>query len=106
MSAGGNAETRRPGGSLGGGVVVSVVLGLAAFLVTYIVTPRPEVDSGGLSARMLDAWLVFTFVEVPVVLLVGLVLLCIRRTRRTGGGVLIGAGLSLVVTSGICNAAG
>ncbi len=95
-----------PGMSLRGGVLASCLLGLGAFLVTYALTPPPDVEPGGTPARMLDAWLYFTFFEMPVVLLVGIVLLCIRRTRRLGGGVLIGAAVSLVVTTGICSAAG
>lgn len=99
-------DPREPaGGSLKLGILAATGLGVAAFLITYALTPRPDVDGGGMGPAA-EAWLTFTFVELPLLLVIAAVLLSVRRTRRTGGGMMIGAAVAMIVTTGVCGVAG
>ncbi len=97
-------DPREPaGGSLRAGILAATGLGLAAFLITYALTPSPDV--GGGTTQTAEAWLTFTFAELPLLLVIAAVLLCIRRMRRTGGGMMIGAAVAMIVTTRVCRVA-
>lgn len=78
----------RGGGSLALGVAISVVSIALVFGITL--------TSGDLNAlAILFGW--------PVVLLIGgVVLAAIPKTSRTGGGILLGLGASILILGGVC----
>ena len=84
---------QRSGGSIVLGLVVSlVVLGLAAFVLLDGV-------GGELGAMLIGVATTYA----PIGLLgVGIVLVSMPRTRRTGAGILIGFGAAILIAGGVC----
>ncbi|WP_430645371.1 hypothetical protein [Agromyces sp. GXS1127] len=89
------APSRGRSGSIWLGIVIAVV---AAALV-WVVPFAGVADSAQLTVFL------SLLLGVPVALLVaGIVLAVIPRTRRTGGGLLIGLGAAVLITGGVCTA--
>lgn len=81
------------GGSVWTGVAISGAVGLLAWII------------GALSMGSYDGIVVFLFLVfvLPILMLiVGIVLAAIPRTRRTGGGLLLGLGAAVLITGGVC----
>ncbi|MFZ0530889.1 MAG: hypothetical protein WAL91_10160 [Propionicimonas sp.] len=88
--------TMPPAPRRGGSLWLGLALSVGSQLVVYVATIVLASGSSNLNALNL----LFGF---PLVLLVtGVVLAAIPRTSRTGGGVLLGLGVTVLILGGLC----
>ncbi len=93
------------GGSLRIGALASTLIGIGGFFIMYWIRLTPDSDLYLYFGRVGDAWLLFTLTLLPLLFVIGAVMVWFSRVRRTGWGVLIGAAVSMLVTTGVCNVA-
>lgn len=84
---------RTSGGSIWLGIGIGLGVGALAWILSFALGSYPD----GV------AYLLFIVFALPIIwLIVGIVLAAIPRTTRTGGGLLIALGASVLISGGVC----
>lgn len=88
-------QPQRGGGSIWLGVIIGIG-STAAFYGLYTLLRQQASDSlGGVLDLMATGWIFILFIT-------GFVLALIRKTTRTGAGILLSIGIAILVTGGLC----